>query len=324
LPVLRLIKLHLPRSEIYWWIESGFAPLLEGDPDLAGVVRFDRRGWASPTHWLEPVRSVQWVRQQSFDWVIDLQALARSAIFGWFADGGLTVGLDDSREWASGFYDIIVPRPQGRTHAADWYLEVLTALKVPIHRDFAWLPSRPNVGEQVRQKWPVEHHRWIALQPGARWINKRWPVEHFGELIRQFGRKHPDFRFVILGGHDDTGLGQAISAADTKRCLDLTGKSSLNEMVEWIRLCDLMVTNDTGPMHVAAALGKPLVALLGPTNPQRTGPYRRPEDVLQLDLPCVPCMKSRCTYVKEMECLRAISPAKVLEAMETRLGLGAD
>ncbi len=74
-------------------------------------------------------------------------------------------------------------------------------------------------------------------------------------------------------------------------------------------------------MHVAAALGKPLVALLGPTNPLRTGPYRRPQDVLQLELPCVPCMKSKCTYVKDMECLKAIQPAKVQEAMEARLGL---
>ena len=74
-------------------------------------------------------------------------------------------------------------------------------------------------------------------------------------------------------------------------------------------------------MHCAAALAKPMVALLGPTNPHRTGPYRRPQDVLQLDLPCVPCMKSTCHYIKEMECLRAITPAKVMAAMEERLGL---
>jgi len=74
LPVLRLIKQHLPHSEVYWWIDSKLAPLLEGDPDLAGVVRFERQRWAAPRHWGELWRSVRWVRAQRFDWVIDLQS----------------------------------------------------------------------------------------------------------------------------------------------------------------------------------------------------------------------------------------------------------
>ena len=69
-------------------------------------------------------------------------------------------------------------------------------------------------------------------------------------------------------------------------------------MVEWVRLCDLMITNDTGPMHVAAALGKPLIALFGPTEPRRTGPYGQLENVLRIDLPCSPCMKSHCHFEK--------------------------
>ena len=89
LPVLRLIKRHLPASEIYWWIDSNLAPLLEGDPDLAGVVRFERRRWAAPAHWGEIWRSVRWLRQQRFDWVIDLQCLMRSGIFAWLANGKL-------------------------------------------------------------------------------------------------------------------------------------------------------------------------------------------------------------------------------------------
>ena len=90
-------------------------------------------------------------------------------------------------------------------------------------------------------------------------------------------------------------------------------------MVEWLRLCGLMITNDTGPMHVAAALGKPLVALFGPTEPRRTGPYGHLEVVLRLDLPCSPCLKSHCTYEKPNECLKAISPATVFEFVHKQL-----
>jgi ADP-heptose:LPS heptosyltransferase len=90
-------------------------------------------------------------------------------------------------------------------------------------------------------------------------------------------------------------------------------------MVEWLRLGDLMVTNDTGPMHAAAALGKPLVALFGPTEPRRTGPYGQLENVLRIELPCSPCFKGYCTYEKPNECLNAISPATVFERVRKQL-----
>lgn len=320
LPVLRLIKRHLPGSEIYWWIDSNLAPLLADDPDLAGVVRFERQRWAVPWNWGEMWRSVRWLRQQAFDWVVDLQCLLRSGAFAWLANGKLTVGLDEPREGGRGFYDLIVRRPSGATHAVDWYLGVLPLLGVPVDAGFQWLPERPSVAESVRRKWPVDKSRWILIQPGARWPNKRWPAELFSELVRRLAVANPGFRFAVLGSADDRALGEVIARADDRRCLDLTGRLSLPELVEWIRLGDLMVTNDTGPMHVAAALNKPVVALFGPTEPCRTGPYRQLDHVLQLDLPCVPCLKPRCAYAKPLECLRALPPAAVFEAVQKRLG----
>jgi ADP-heptose:LPS heptosyltransferase len=94
-------------------------------------------------------------------------------------------------------------------------------------------------------------------------------------------------------------------------------------MVEWVRLGDLMVTNDTGPMHVAAALDKPMVGIFGPTDPHRTGPYRRLASVIRVELPCAPCLKSRCAFAKPMECLRAISPGMVLERVHQQLPASA-
>jgi heptosyltransferase-1 len=311
LPVLRLLKLHWPDSEIFWWIDSGLATLLEGDPDLTGVVRFERRRWASPAKWPEMLRSVRWMRDQSFDLVIDLQCLARSGMFAWLANGELLVGLDEPREGARGFYNIAVRRDSFYTHAADWYLAVLKVLKVPVHWNFQWLPERPAISAEVKRKWETAASRWIVLQPGARWLNKRWPVESFAALIRLLSAAHPAFKFAILGSPEDKEAGAALSQVDPKRCLDLTGKISLPEMVEWIRLSDLMISNDTGPMHAAAALGKPVVAIFGPTEPRRTGPYRQLQNVVRIDLPCAPCLKSHCHYSKPMECLRAISPEMI-------------
>jgi heptosyltransferase-1 len=319
LPVLRLLKQHFHDAEIFWWIDSNFAPLLEGDPDLAGVVRFERKRWASPIHWPEMFRSIRWLREQNFDLVIDLQCLLRSATFAWLARGKVLIGLDDAREGAPAFYDFAVPRKSFHTHAVDWYLSVLPHLGVPVHKNFQWLSERSEIAAAVKSKWRTEGTKWIVLQPGARWNNKRWPVENFAELVRLLVEKFSGTRFAILGSGDDKPLGEIISRAALERCLNLCGQTSLPEMIEWIRLCDLMVTNDTGPMHAAAALGKPLGALFGPTEPCRTGPYGQLENVLRIDLPCSPCMKSFCSWKNPNECLTAISPAMVFERVEKLL-----
>lgn len=316
LPVLRLLKQHFREGEIFWWIDSALAPLLEGDPDLTGLVPFERRRWAHPQNWPEMLRSVHWLRGQKFDLVIDLQCLLRSAAFAWLARQDFLIGLDESREGARAFYDVAVPRRSFHTHAVDWYLSVLPRLGVPVHPHFEWLPARPKVASAVQSKWQTAGTRWITLQPGARWENKRWPVEYFTRLVSSLAASHPDTRIAVLGSQEDKALGNFIARAEPSRCVNLCGATTLPEMVEWIRLADLLITNDTGPMHAAAALGKPIVALFGPTEPRRTGPYGQLQNVLQLDLPCSPCLKSTCHFEKLNECLRGLSPAAVFERVK--------
>jgi len=322
LPVLRLLKLHRPDAQVFWWIDNGLAPLLEGDPDLAGIIPFDRRRWGSPRNWVEAWRSLRNIRGRKFDWVIDLQSLARSAIVAWLANGGFTIGLQDGREGAPAFYDVAVPRPTPLTHAVDWYLQVLPHLGVPVHRSFAWLPERPAVAAALREKWDPGQARWVAVLPGARWENKRWPIEHFVEAVRLCAANFPDTRFAILGSGSERALGEELARAVPGRCLNLAGGASLQEMIEWLRLCEVTLSNDTGPMHVAAALGKPVVALFGPTEPRRTGPYGQIERALQYHAPCAPCMKSQCRADDKLVCLHRITPQAVAARVAQALGNG--
>ena len=317
MPVLRLLKRHYPQSEIHWWLDANLMPLLDGDPDLAGIIPFQRKRWASIHRWPEIASSIRKMRRQRFDVAIDLQGLARSSMFAWLANAELTVGLDNlregAREGARGFYDVTPNRALPNTHAVDRYLAVLSVLKVPVHWDFEWLPIRPEVAAKVREKWQIGTGPWIALLPGARWDNKRWPAEYFAAVAKRMS-ENPVARFVILGSRDEKGLGETIAEQNPGRCLNLSGETTLWEMIEWIRLCQVMITNDTGPMHVAAALNKPVVALFGPTNPLNTGPYRQLQNVIQrTDLPCVPCMKGHCTYKEPLACLHLITPAKVCQ-----------
>jgi lipopolysaccharide heptosyltransferase I len=325
LPVLRLLKRHFPKGEIYWWLDAALVPLLEKDPDLSGIIPFQRKGWAAPRRWPAIAASLRLMRQQRFDWAIDLQGLARSSMFAWLANAGLTVGLDNlregAREGARALYDITPPRAPAHMHAVDRYLAVLPLLGVPVQRDFDWLPPRPDIAAQVEQKWHPAGSRWVALLPGGRWDNKRWPVQYFVDSVKLM-RQTPGVKFVILGSPDEHPLGQTIAATDPDRCLNLAGLTSLPEMIEWIRLSSLTITNDTGPMHVAAALGRPVVAIFGPTNPLSTGPYGQPGNVLQnASLPCVPCMNQKCFYREPLACLHSITPQAVFQKARAALEL---
>lgn len=274
IPVVRLIRQHHPESQIHWWINREWMPLLERDPDIHQLVPFDRRRWGTPSGWPEAFQTILRLREEHFDWVIDLQSLARSALLGWTVGGSLTVGLADSREGAPAFFDFAVPRPFPRAHAVDWYLEVLRTLNVPVHLQFDWLPQNAEARTVVESIWPSEGARWVALQPGARWDNKRWPVEFYAELAVQLLGEVPDLRVVVLGGNSDRALGKIIAARAGQRCINLTGRLTLPTLVEWLRRSSLLVTNDTGPMHLAGGRLLPGRGLIWPHRSRLDGSLR--------------------------------------------------
>ena len=318
LPVLRLIKRQRPHWQVHWWIAQSLAPLLQNDPDLAAVHPFQRRGWGTPIGLARGVQQLGQLHRERFDVILDLQGLARSAAFSWIARAGLTIGLHQHREGAAAAYDVAVERPNPNTHAVDWCRAVLPHLGLENNDDFEWMPRRENpLPEDCKPG-----QRWIAMCPGARWDNKRWPMESFETLTRQLLMEQGDLRVVVLGGKEDAALGARLGAVGA-RCLDKTGQTTLPEMVEWIRASEAMVTNDTGPMHVAAALGKPVVALFGPTDPRRTGPYHARGSVLQTTaMECVPCLSRNCTATRERDCLRTITVTEVAEAVRKVLNNG--
>jgi lipopolysaccharide heptosyltransferase II len=319
IPVLRLLRRRFPHAHIAWWVDASLVELLKGDPDLDEVIPFHRQALRRFEGVRTFVHSVLQMRRSRYDWVLDLQGLLRSGTVGWVANGGLTIGVDDPREGAAAFYDLAVLRPAPTAHAVDWYLSVLRRLKVPVDVPFEWLPRRPEVAARVQERWQPGDRPWICLQPGARWWNKRWPVEHYEQVIQGLGARHLHLGFAVLGGRGDEELGRRMAGALPGRTLDLTGRLSLLEMIEWLRLSSVMVTNDTGPMHAAAALGIPVVGLFGPTDPRRTGPYGQLASSLRLGLPCSPCLKQRCSHARPLECLQAIPPSGVIDAVERHL-----
>jgi ADP-heptose:LPS heptosyltransferase len=313
IPVLRLIKQQRPEWEVHWWIARNYSPILEMDRDINALHFFDRNGWNSVKGITSGIREIIRMRHEQFDVIIDLQGLARSALHGWAACGRYMLGLDQKREGAAILYDEAIERPDCRSHAVDWCREVLPRLGLRSDVSFEWLPKRSWLSEDLRMQGYETDCRWIGLCPGARWRSKQWPLESFLDLVRKMNSH--EVRFAVIGAMEDRVIGERLGREN--RVLDLTGRTTIPEMIEWLRACSAVVTNDTGPMHIAAAVDTPVVALFGPTDSRFTGPYHARGSVLHdQQLPCVPCFQRNCTRPEDRECLNAVSPEEVISAID--------
>lgn len=313
LPVLRLLRLNLPEAEIYWWVDKRFSDILLNDKDLNGVLVFDRNNWRNFTFLESFFKNLNFSRKVNFDLIIDLQGLLRSGIFGWLSNGGVFIGVDQAREGANAFYDISIQRPTPDSHAVIWYLQILRVLNIPVHFNFEWLPENETAQDSIFKKWNFDKRKYIAICPGARWKNKRLPKEYYIEVVRRLAEMEKELDFVVVGGKECSEIAEEMKSVIGNRCINTANKTTIREMIEIVRRADFFISNDTGPLHIAAALKKPLLSFFGPTSPERTGPFGFIDGVLQVDLPCVPCLRRKCYNRVEMECLKSLTPEIIIE-----------
>ncbi|MDB5297347.1 MAG: lipopolysaccharide heptosyltransferase [Phycisphaerales bacterium] len=307
LPVLDLLKRRWPGAAVSWLVTPACAGVLDGHPLLAEVIRFDRKrygqAWRRPAELRGLLDFAAGLRARRFDLAIDLQGLFRSGWLTFQTGAPVRVGLADAREMAGLFYTHRVNVGRREQHAVERYLcvaEALGAGRGPVRFPFA---ATAADAASVAARVPP---RYAVLFPGTNWPTKRWPAEKFAALVNPL-RERFGLEAVVAGAPNEVELGARVVGAAAY----LAGKTTLNELVVLVAGAALVVSNDSGPMHVAAALGRPLVVPFGPTNPVRTGPYGRPDSVVRLELPCSPCYSRRCSH---QTCLRGLEVEAVLAA----------
>lgn len=151
------------------------------------------------------------------------------------------------------------------------------------------------------------------MAPGARKPANRWPAPRFGELASVLPVKT-----VVIGNMDDRILADEVLEASKGKAISIAGKTDLKSMMEVIKGARFMVTNDTGPMHIAVALGIRVFAIFGPADPARTGPYGKGHFVIREDVPCAPCFRRTCT---DMRCMNDLSAGKVYEIIREKIAI---
>jgi heptosyltransferase-1 len=240
--------------------------------------------------------------------------LFRSGWIAWATGAPVRVGFADARELGWMFYTDAVEVKRIEQHTLDRYLAIAQALgceREPI--EFRFPPSQP-LGEPIDEPYAV-------LLPGTNWETKRWPIESFAQLVGPL-RERFGLRTVVAGAKDAMALAARVrELSGDEMVIDLANRTSLPQLISLLAGAAVVIANDSGPMHIASALGRPMVTMYGPTNPVRTGPYARMETVVRLQIVCSPCYSRRCSH---RSCLKWLEPASVLEAVKEQLLQSAD
>ena len=298
-------------AEIDWVVHPEFASLVRCFADVDNVLIFPRH------HVLRDLRaSVRELRAREYDLVVDLHGLFKSGIVARLARGKRKIAPSYAREGSSMFFRERAGRFNRTRHAVEQAFDTLDylGLKRPSGQFRAAL--RPLDGP-TNTAIPVfsNESRTIAFAPVSRWPSKDWPAARYGELASILLKCDPSLRIAIVGGKTDIPVGDTIvsaaEAADTKRIFNLCGKTSIAESLALLAKCDLLIANDTGPVHMAAAVGTRCLVIFGPTRPDWTGPYGEGHRIIMRNLTCQPCLKHRCPR-GDHACMESITAAEVV------------
>lgn len=323
-PVLAALRGRWPSSRFAWVINAGLAGLVEGLPGLDEVIRFDRaRLRPTPRGAWAFGRFLAGLRGHRFDLAIDLQGLLRSGLMTRATGAPVRVGLSDAREGATLAYTHRVAMPSGPSHAVDRLMRVARAFGVE--------PGPPRflaAMSEADRRWArdvladVPRPRLI-LNVGARWETKRWPPDHFAEVARRavarFGAG-----LVAVGAPEDRPLVEALRASLTPiPILNLCAGTTLPRLAALASASDLVLSNDTGPLHLAVAAGARTVGVYTCTDPRQNGPYGPRASAVSTHVACAASYLQCCG---RLTCMAELTPDRVWPAVALQLtdALAAD
>lgn len=320
-PAVSMLAETYPDAEIDWLVIPSLVPLVKYHPAVKNVILFRRKEMGKiasfPKAFLELWSAI---RKNRYDAVIDLQGLFRSALISRLAKTSLVAGPAECRESISTiFYKRKLHPGEKENHAVRKNMMMMADfLGRPVPEKIGFeMKHDPEAAENAARKLgDFANKKYIAVAPGARWESKQWPPDFFAECIDLFLKNHPDHSAVLLGTDSEREQGEEMKKILKHPVLDLIGKTAIPELVECIRNASMLFCNDSGPMHIAAALNTPLTACFGPTDPVLTGPFTDLAAVLTPDIHCLKCFRRTC---EKMECHALITPEQAVTAAETLL-----
>jgi heptosyltransferase-1 len=295
LPAVAALKERLG-AEIDWCVQEEYVEVVKCFDDVSRVIPFPRRKFLKRC---KAFRSE--LTKCHYDYVIDMQGLLKSCLVTLLANGDRKIGPSFSREGSSIFYrEKAVGKSKGR-HAVQKVMDVLRHLKLtPIDTGFrVTFPEVEVQGGRPR----------VALVPCSRWHTKNWPAQSFVDAAKRMLKSGP-MSFYVVGGPGEVEACETIAAQIGSCASSVAGKYSIPESGGLLKSMDLVICNDSGPMHISAAVGTSVLAVFGPTDQVSTGPYGKGHRVLTADVDCRPCFSRKCRK-GDLRCLQQVTPEMV-------------
>ena len=318
LPVLSALRATWPKAHLAWVVNRGLRGLLDGHPHLDELIPFDRGSVGlGPRGVSAFLRFATELRRKRFDLAIDLQGLFRSGLMTAATGAKVRVGLASAREGATHFYTHRVATTSA-THAVDKLMEVARAFGGDPQPIFA-----PSISAEDRA-WAAGILHGVAsprliVNVGARWLTKRWPPAKFAEVAALAARGR-GAGLVAVGAPEDAALvADLIERLGAIPILDLAGRTNLSQLAAVMEGADCVLSNDTGPLHLAAATGVPVVGVYTCTLPAKTGPYGPNAQVVASRIWCAGSCVKRCD---RLECMDELSSDRVWSAVRDQIDRG--
>ena len=315
LPLAPLLRRGFPRASLAWSVEPAAYPLLQGNPAIDEIILFDRRQW-----WRTFGPFLAAIRAGKFDLVLDLQRHLKSGIVSWASGAPQRLGFHpaDSKEGNGFFNNLHLDRFGDGIAKLDHYLKFADYLgisRAPLEWTFALTADDEAAVERLLA--PVAR-AFAVLFVGARWRSKQWFPRQIAECAMRLQSEHA-LDVILLGGNQDRKLSDEAMAGADGRVLNLVGLTTLREAVGIIQRAKIAVGPDTGLMHIAAAVGTPVISLWGATDPERTGPFGFADLVIRGQAPCAPCDKKDCSIGRI--CMQSITINAIIDRAKIAMAL---
>ncbi len=322
-PAVAALRRARPEARIEIRCRPWVAPIYAHSPDVDGIVPFDEKntrfGW-----W----QSVRQIRQGRYDLGILFPNSLGTALALWAGGVGRRIGYDrDGRGWC--LSDRVKATDAIRTaHMVDYYLNILSPLTDVSKAErrlrlFAGAEERAAVDRVFERLGIPAGARVAGVNPGAAFgTAKRWLPERYGETARRLVEEF-DLWVVVTGSGGERDLAEQVAERGGERVLNLAGEVSLGEFLAVMERLALFVTNDSGAMHIAAGMDRPIVAIFGSTDWISTAPFSDQASIVRHPTPCAPCMKRDCPLDSHL-CMEAVTVEAVMAAVRERLLTATD
>ena len=306
LPLLKDLRMGFPDAHIAWLIKRQYAGILEGNPYLNEIIPWEWDGF----------ELIKKLRESRFDLVIDVQGLFRSGFAAFLSGAHERIGFKNARELSPLFYTKRVSVPAMDIHAVDRYRLITDYLGIKQYPpDFTIIIDEQEkvcVERLLFESGVKDGDILVMVNPSGRWQSKRWGTEKFASLCDVLSSEY-GVKTVIIGGPEDIRTSCEVKTLMRTAPIITAGKTTIKGLAALLSKAKVLVTNDSGPMHIAAALNVPVVAIFGPTDPGRTGPYGKGHIVVRKEIPCSPCFKKYC---RDLLCMESVSVEEVKSAFK--------